>query len=106
MLSVFRIYIYSYIRYFTTQKKNNDKIYVVISMMSNIVGNNIRKLRKKHGMNQKELAEKLNIRRQTVSAYEREVSIPDIYTLIRIADIFSVSLDELAGRNSVKKKKP
>ena len=106
MLSVFRIYIYSYIRYFTTQKKNNDKIYVVISMMSNIVGNNIRKLRKKHGMNQKELAEKLNIRRQTVSAYEREVSIPDIYTLIRIADIFSVSLDELAGRNSGKKKKP
>ena len=75
-------------------------------MMSNIVGNNIRKLRKKHGMNQKELAEKLNIRRQTVSAYEREVSIPDIYTLIRIADIFSVSLDELTGRNSVKKKKP
>ena len=75
-------------------------------MMSNIVGNNIRKLRKKHGMNQKELAEKLNIRRQTVSAYEREVSIPDIYTLIRIADIFSVSLDELAGRNSAKKKKP
>ena len=53
-----------------------------------------------------ELAEKLNIRRQTVSAYEREVSIPDIYTLIRIADIFSVSLDELAGRNSAKKKKP
>ena len=106
MLSVFRICIYSYIRYFTTQKKNNDKIYVVISMMSNIVGNNIRKLRKKHGMNQKELAEKLNIRRQTVSAYEREVSIPDIYTLIRIADIFSVSLDELTGRNSVKKKKP
>lgn len=106
MLSVFRIYIYSYIRYFTAQKKNNDKIYVVISMMSNIVGNNIRKLRKKHGMNQKELAEKLNIRRQTVSAYEREVSIPDIYTLIRIADIFSVSLDELAGRNTGKKKKP
>ena len=85
---------------------------MVIGMMSNTVGNNIRKLRKKHGMSQKDLADKLNIRRQTVSAYEREVSIPDIYTLIRVADmirvadIFSISLDELAGRNIGKKKKP
>ncbi len=106
MLSVFRIYIYSYIRYCTAHKENNDKIYMVIGMMSNTVGNNIRKLRKKHGMSQKDLADKLNIRRQTVSAYEREVSIPDIYTLIRVADIFSISLDELAGRNMGKKKKP
>lgn len=79
---------------------------MVIGMMSNTVGNNIRNLRKKHGMSQKDLADKLNIRRQTVSAYEREVSIPDIYTLIRVADIFSISLDELAGRNMGKKKKP
>ena len=75
-------------------------------MMSNKVGNNIRKLRKKHGMSQKDLAAQLNIRRQTVSAYEREVSIPDIYTLIRVADIFDISLDELAGRDAEKKKKP
>lgn len=106
MLSVFRIYIYSYIRYCAAHNENNDKIYMVIGMMSNTVGNNIRKLRKKHGMSQKDLADKLNIRRQTVSAYEREVSIPDIYTLIRVADIFSISLDELAGRNIGKKKKP
>lgn len=79
---------------------------MVISMMSNIVGNNIRKLRKKYGMSQKDLAAQLNIRRQTVSAYEREVSIPDIYTLIRVADIFDISLDELAGRDAGKKKKP
>ena len=79
---------------------------MVISMMSNIVGNNIRKLRKKHGMSQKDLAAQLNIRRQTVSAYEREVSIPDIYTLIRVADVFDISLDELAGRDAEKKKKP
>lgn len=79
---------------------------MVIGMMSNTVGNNIRKLRKKHGMSQKDLAAQLNIRRQTVSAYEREVSIPDIYTLIRVADIFDITLDELAGRDSGKKKKP
>lgn len=74
--------------------------------MSNTVGNNIRKLRKMHGMSQKDLAAQLNIRRQTVSAYEREVSIPDIYTLIRVADIFDITLDELAGRDTGKKKKP
>lgn len=81
-------------------------MYMVIGMMSNTVGNNIRKLRKKHGMSQKDLAAQLNIRRQTVSAYEREVSIPDIYTLIRVADIFDITLDELAGRDIGKKKKP
>ena len=65
---------------------------MVISMMSNIVGNNIRKLRKKHGMSQKDLAAQLNIRRQTVSAYEREVSIPDIYTLIRAVSYTHLTL--------------
>ena len=39
-------------------------------MMSNIVGNNIRKLRKKHGMSQKDLAAQLNILRQTVSLFK------------------------------------
>ena len=50
-------------------------------------------------MNQSVLAEKLNIRRQTISAYERGVSTPDIFTLIKLADIYQISLDDLVGRN-------
>ena len=49
-------------------------------------------------MNQSVLAEKLNIRRQTISAYERGVSTPDIFTLIKLADIYQISLDDLVGR--------
>lgn len=67
-------------------------------MLSNTIGNNIKRLRIKYRMNQELLAERLNIRRQTISSYERGNSVPDIYTLIRIADIFNVTLDELAGR--------
>ena len=78
-------------------------------MLSNTIGNNIKRLRIKYRMNQELLAERLNIRRQTISSYERGNSVPDIYTLIRIADIFNVTLDELAGRElngeSCKKKK-
>ncbi len=67
-------------------------------MLSNTIGKNIRELRLNRGMNQSALAKQLNIRRQTISAYERNVSVPDIYILIRIADVFDVSLDELVGR--------
>ena len=78
-------------------------------MLSNTIGNNIKRLRIKYQMNQELLAERLNIRRQTISSYERGNSVPDIYTLIRIADIFNVTLDELAGREpngeNCKKKK-
>ena len=58
----------------------------------------IRQLREKHNMSQEVLAQKLHIKRQTISSYERGKSIPDIYMLIKIADIFEVSLDELVGR--------
>lgn len=71
---------------------------VMIMMMSNTIGSNIKKIRLQHKMNQDVLAAKLNIRRQTISSYERGISTPDIYTLIKIADIFDISLDELAGR--------
>ncbi len=69
-------------------------------MTKNTIGKNIRYLRKQKKMNQRALAAQLNIRRQTVSSYELGKSIPDIFTLIRIADIFQVSLDELAGREA------
>ena len=69
----------------------------VRDVLSNTIGNNIRTIRKKNRLSQEELARQLNIRRQTISSYERGKSIPDIYTLIKIAKIFQISLDELTG---------
>lgn len=64
----------------------------------NIIGKNIRRLRIKKKIKQMTLALELHIGRQSVSAYERGVTLPNIYLLIQIADYFDVTLDELAGR--------
>ena len=68
-------------------------------MMTNKIGSNIRALGKKNYLTQEQLAETLNMTRQTLSNYELGKRIPDIYELIRIADLFHVSLDEMVGRN-------
>ena len=64
----------------------------------NRIGQNIRNLRREREVKQITLALELQIGRQSVSAYERGITLPDIYLLIRIADYFDVSLDELTGR--------
>ena len=66
--------------------------------MKNIIGENIRRLRRQQEIKQAALASELHIGRQTLSAYERGITPPDIYALIKIADYFGVSLDELTGR--------
>ena len=59
---------------------------------------NIRELRKENVLSQGELAEKLGGKKSLVSNYENGYSVPDIFTLITLADIFDVTLDELVGR--------
>lgn len=69
--------------------------------MKNVIGENIKRLRKQQEIKQAVLASKLNIGRQTLSAYERGVTLPDVLALIEIADYFGVSLDELTGRTEL-----
>lgn len=52
-------------------------------------------LRKKHGLSQEELAEKLGVSRQAVSKWERVEAAPDTDNLIALAKLYGVSLDEL-----------
>lgn len=65
--------------------------------MNNEIGENIKALRKMHGMTQGDLALILGGKKSLVSNYENGYSTPDIYTLIKLADVFDVSLDELVG---------
>lgn len=60
-----------------------------------IIADNICELRKKKGLTQAELAEKLNYTDKAVSKWERGESVPDISVLKNIADLFNVSLDYL-----------
>ncbi|BBI33474.1 helix-turn-helix domain-containing protein [Cohnella abietis] len=60
-------------------------------------GENLKNLRKQKGLSQEELAERLHIVRQTVSKWEKGLSVPDAYLLIRIAEIFETSVSILLG---------
>ena len=56
---------------------------------------NLIELRKLNGMSQDELADRIAVSRQTVSKYETGESLPDIEKCKRIAEVFSVSMDDL-----------
>ena len=58
---------------------------------------NLKTLRKAKGLSQEELAIRLNVVRQTVSKWEKGLSVPDADLLIQLADIFEVSVSELLG---------
>ena len=59
------------------------------------LGDKLLKLRKDNKMSQEEFAEALDVTRQTVSNWENYKSYPDINTIVKISDKFSVSLDVL-----------
>lgn len=54
----------------------------------------LREIRRSKGVNQQEVADYLGVKRQTYSAYEREISVPDSLVLKKLADYFQVSIEE------------
>lgn len=63
------------------------------------IAENIKLNRKALGLTQEKLASLLNGKKSLISNYENGYSTPDIYALIKLADIFQLTLDELVGRN-------
>ncbi|MCD7750154.1 MAG: helix-turn-helix domain-containing protein [Lachnospiraceae bacterium] len=59
------------------------------------LGKEIRQLRKLSGMTQEQLAEKLNVSRQALSKWEKDLSTPDLESMVKISILFQVPLDEL-----------
>ena len=58
---------------------------------------NLKMLRRQKGISQEVLAQELNVVRQTVSKWEKGLSVPDAEMLICIADLFGISVSELLG---------
>ena len=56
---------------------------------------NLTELRKLNGFSQEELADRIGVTRQTLSKYETGESLPDIEKCKQLADVFSVSMDDL-----------
>lgn len=61
---------------------------------------NLRALRARSDMSQDELAGALHVDRQTVSNWENGNNAPSFGLMVKIADYFGVTLDELVGRSS------
>ena len=62
-----------------------------------MVGENIIFLRKRNGMTQEALSERINVSRQTVAKWERGESEPDCSSLMRLSTLFNVTIDALVG---------
>lgn len=60
---------------------------------------NLVKIRKNKGMTQESLAAKLNVVRQTISKWEKGLSVPDADMLQKLADVLEVSASELLGEH-------
>ena len=63
---------------------------------------NLTELRKLHHMSQDELAEQINVSRQTLSKYETGESLPDIEKCKKLADVFGVTVDDLISYDKEK----
>lgn len=62
-----------------------------------MLNENLKKLRKQKGVTQEEIASRLHVVRQTVSKWEKGVSVPDADTVSRLAEIYEVNVCDLLG---------
>jgi len=60
--------------------------------------NNLKTLRLQYHYTQRFVADKLGITSQSYGAYELGLNEPSISNLIKLADLYDISLDELVGR--------
>ena len=78
---------------------NNDEL-------KSRVGANIARLRRERGLTQAELAERINYSDKAVSKWERSESLPDVLTLLSLAEQLDTDLNTLVGISAEEKTKP
>lgn len=59
------------------------------------IGKKLKNARIKSNLTQEQVAEKVLVSRQTISNWENEKSYPDIISVIKLSDLYSMSLDDL-----------
>ena len=65
-------------------------------------GTTVAELRRERGMTQLELANRMGVTDKAVSKWERDLSLPDVESVSRLAEVLGVSADELLGTMSRK----
>ncbi len=74
--------------------------------LKDIIAANLIRLRQEAGLTQLQLAEMLNYSDKAVSKWERGESIPDLRVLIRLAQLYHISLDDIVSMQPEKVVKP
>ena len=69
------------------------------------VGEKIQFYRKRNGLSQEELGQKLLVSRQTVSLWEMDKTLPTIDNLIRLKEIFAISIDDILSESEITEEK-
>ncbi|EQK47289.1 MAG: helix-turn-helix transcriptional regulator [Paraclostridium dentum] len=64
------------------------------------IGNKLKKSRLESKLTQEKVAEEIQVSRQTISNWENEKSYPDIVSVIKLSDLYNISLDELLKGDS------
>lgn len=64
------------------------------------IGNKLKKSRLESKLTQEKVAEEIQVSRQTISNWENEKSYPDIVNVIKLSDLYNISLDELLKGDS------
>ena len=62
-----------------------------------MLGDNIKTFRMSKGFTQEQLAVRLNVVRQTVSKWEKNLSVPDAETLTKLSELLEISVSDLLG---------
>ena len=68
--------------------------------LKEIIANNLIKFRKKSGLTQLELAEKLKYSDKNISKWERGEAVPDVLILKQLADMYGINIDDFLVENS------
>ena len=67
-----------------------------------MISRNLKSLRKKNQYTQEDIAEKINVSRQSVAQWENGESTPDIESCIKLANLYNVKLDDLVNHSEEK----
>ena len=67
-----------------------------------MISRNLKSLRKKNQYTQEDIADKINVSRQSVAKWENGESTPDIESCIKLANLYNVKLDDLVNHSEEK----
>ncbi|EDS72061.1 transcriptional regulator, AbrB family [Anaerofustis stercorihominis DSM 17244] len=56
---------------------------------------NLKDLRKNNGLTQEQLSEKIGVSRQAIGKWEKGESIPDLYSILELSNVYSITIDTL-----------